>query len=62
LHIFLDRCSVEVFGNGGMAVVTDLMFPRPDSIGSALYADGGEAVALSVELYQMGGKPSAAPD
>jgi fructan beta-fructosidase len=53
LHIFLDRCSVEVFGNGGTAVITDLIFPRADSVGVALYAHGGDAIAVSVEIYPM---------
>jgi fructan beta-fructosidase len=40
LHIFVDRCSVEVFAGEGAAVISDLIFPAPDSRGIELYADG----------------------
>lgn len=35
IHIFLDRTSVEVFGNGGQRVMTDLIFPL-DATGAEL--------------------------
>jgi fructan beta-fructosidase len=45
LHVFVDRCSVEVFGGAGEAVLTDLIFPSPDSQGLEVYSAAGEAGA-----------------
>ncbi len=43
LRILVDACSVEVFGNDGEAVITDLVFPDDDATGLALFAEGGSA-------------------
>ena len=40
LRIFLDRSTVEVFANGGRAVITDLVFPREGATGFGLYSKG----------------------
>ena len=31
LEVWLDRCSVEVFADGGRVVLSFLVFPQPDS-------------------------------
>lgn len=51
LDIFIDRSSVEVFGNDGEVAITDRIFPRPQSQGIELYEKGGKAnvVGFSVE-------------
>jgi fructan beta-fructosidase len=50
LHIFIDSCSLEVFGNHGRAVITDLIFPEPNATGLELYAsDGG-----SLDVWELG--------
>jgi levanase/fructan beta-fructosidase len=48
--IFVDRCSVEVFAQGGTATITDLVFPRDPSTAVGLLAegDGGTLVSLTV--------------
>ena len=38
LHIVLGRCSVEVFGNDGEVVITDLIFPCEESRGFMIYS------------------------
>jgi fructan beta-fructosidase len=43
LHIFVDWSSVEVFVNDGEAVITNRIFPDPDSQDVILYSDGGTA-------------------
>jgi fructan beta-fructosidase len=50
LRIFLDRCSVEVFAQGGLATITDQVFPADSSTAVGLLAegDGGTLVSLSV--------------
>ena len=53
LHIFVDRCSVELFGGGGRAVITDLIFPSPSSTGLELYAVGGKPVAERLDIWAL---------
>ncbi|ANY69356.1 glycoside hydrolase [Paenibacillus sp. BIHB 4019] len=54
LHVFVDRSSVEVFVNDGIAVITDLIFPDTAATGLGLYdsKDGG-AKLRRLELYQL---------
>ena len=53
LHIFVDTCSVEVFGNDGRAVISDLIFPSPQSTGLELYTVGGEARLIALEIWTL---------
>lgn len=53
LHIFLDKSSVEVFGNGGRATLTDRIFPTPNSDGISLFAKGGSAGLISLDVWQL---------
>ena len=53
LHVFVDRSSVEVFANGGEAVITNLIFPEPSSLGLEAFAEGGEAVLRSLTVYPI---------
>lgn len=53
LHVFVDWSSVEVFAQGGTAVITDQVFPAADSEGVALYAVGGDARLLSLEAWPV---------
>ncbi len=59
LHIFLDECSVEVFGNDGEAVITDLIFPDAASDGLEVFATGGEAIVKSLLVYRLGDDDTA---
>ena len=43
LHILVDTSSVEVFTDQGQIVLTDQIFPGPDSNGVSLFANGGTA-------------------
>jgi fructan beta-fructosidase len=56
IWIFVDRSSVEVFGNDGEAVVTDLIFPKPESRGVRVYAKEGSARLVSMRVWKL--KPS----
>jgi levanase/fructan beta-fructosidase len=40
LRIFLDRCSVEVFAQDGLATITDLVFPAEAGTAAAIFAEG----------------------
>ncbi len=53
MRIFLDRSSVEVFGNEGEAVITAQIFPDPGSDGMALYIRGGEARLTSLDIWRL---------
>ena len=55
LHIFLDRTSVEVFGNDGRQVITDTMFPPPNAKGVTLYVMDGRVWLSSLTVYQLRG-------
>jgi fructan beta-fructosidase len=53
MHIFVDRSSVEVFGNNGETVITDQIFPDPSDTGLELYAAGGNVTLESLHIYAL---------
>jgi sucrose-6-phosphate hydrolase SacC (GH32 family) len=53
LLILVDRSSVEVFAAGGRVVMTDLVFPDPQSRGIGLFAEGGPSLVLSLEIHSL---------
>ena len=54
LHVFLDTCTVEVFGNDGRAVISDLIFPDPAKVTMQLYADEGDVHLNVLEVWELG--------
>ncbi|MEK7830021.1 MAG: GH32 C-terminal domain-containing protein, partial [Acidobacteriota bacterium] len=53
LHIFVDRSSVEVFGNDGEAAITDRIFPRSSIQRIELDGTGDNAKCLSLKVWQL---------
>lgn len=53
LHIFVDRSSVEVFAGDGQVVLTNLIFPKPDSTGVSMSSDGGSPEHIRVNLWKL---------
>jgi fructan beta-fructosidase len=53
LHLLIDATSVEVFADGGLAVITDQIFPDPASRGVSLYSEGGTARLRSLEAWEL---------
>ena len=53
MRLFIDRTSVEVFGNDGDSVVTSLIFPEGPQITLEFYATGGEARLVSADIFQI---------
>ncbi len=53
LHVFVDWSSVEVFAGQGETVITDRIFPDPESDGVALYAKGGTARLVSLDVWKL---------
>jgi len=50
LRIFLDRCSVEVFAQDGLATITDQVFPSDSSTAVGLLAEGDAGTLLSLAI------------
>lgn len=61
LRIFVDWSSVEVFSGDGQVVITDQIFPAPESDGVALYATGGTARLVSLEAWPLASAWMVAP-
>ena len=53
LRIVVDHCSVEVFAQGGKAVLTDLVFPRAGQAGMSVFADGGPATIRKLDVSAL---------
>jgi len=54
LEVYVDVASVEVFAAGGEVVLTDQVFPSPDSNGLVVFAEGGTAVLRALEVTRLG--------
>jgi fructan beta-fructosidase len=52
LHVLADRYSVEVFGNDGESVITDLVFPSSKSRGVQVYSEG-EGTDYALDLWRL---------
>ena len=53
MRIFLDRSSVEVFGNGGKKVISSLIFPEAGEEAVKLYVEKGEILVSNLEIYKL---------
>ncbi|MEA5632424.1 levanase, partial [Bacillus velezensis] len=53
LRIFVDRSSVEVFGNDGKQVITDIILPDRSSKGLELYAANGGVKVKSLTIHPL---------
>jgi sucrose-6-phosphate hydrolase SacC (GH32 family) len=53
LTIFVDRCSVEVFAQGGLVTMTELIFPAKTSTALSVYATGGTATIDNLQVTQL---------
>lgn len=53
LHVFVDHVSVELFANDGRVTISDLVFPPESALRVELFAEGGECVLESLDLYEL---------
>lgn len=53
LRIFVDRSSMEVFGNNGEFVMTNLVFPRTPYTALSVSAEGGNAKIENLKIYSL---------
>jgi levanase len=56
ITIVVDEQSVEAFGNGGLASITSLIFPGAGSNKMSLFAEGGSAKLVSMEVVAVPGE------
>ncbi|MWV45673.1 DUF1080 domain-containing protein [Paenibacillus sp. HJL G12] len=54
LRIFVDESSVEVFGNDGKVVFSDVIFPDAARRGMSFYAKEGKVKIVSLQVYSLG--------
>ena len=53
LRIFVDRSSIELFGNDGRFVMTNLVFPERPYSTLAVSAHGGKAKVRNLKIYSL---------
>jgi len=53
MHVFVDWSSVELFAGDGEAVITDRIFPSPESRGLELFSEGGSAKVVSMDIWSL---------
>ena len=61
LDIVVDRCSIEVFAEGGQVAMTNLVFPPPEASGIEVYAQGGQPEHVSATVWRLRSTHSRAP-
>ena len=54
LNVFVDKCSVEIFVDGGRIAMTNLVFPTVPYNALRFYAEGGEAKVENLNIYKLG--------
>ena len=54
LDIFVDKCSVEIFLNGGKVAMTNLIFPSEPYNRMCFYSKGGSFQVDSFKAYRLG--------
>ncbi|MCY3927401.1 MAG: glycoside hydrolase family 32 protein [Acidobacteria bacterium] len=53
LRVFVDKSVIEVFANGRQAIARRIYPSRPDSIGTSLFADGGDARVHTLGAWHL---------
>lgn len=53
LDIFIDKCSVEIFVDGGKIAMTNLVFPTTPYNNIKVYAEGGEAEVKNMKVHSL---------
>lgn len=54
LDIFVDKCSVEIFVDGGRIAMTNLVFPTLPYNNIKVYGEGGTAKVSDMNVYKLG--------
>ena len=54
LNVFVDKCSVELFVDGGRIAMTNLVFPTEVYNSLRFYAEGGKAEIKNLNIHKLG--------
>ena len=54
LNIFVDKCSIEIFVDGGRIAMTNLVFPTEPYNALHFHAEGGSAKVENLKIYKLG--------
>ena len=53
IRIFIDRSSIEIFGNDGKFVMTNLVFPEKPYSTISFSSEGGNARLSDMKIYSI---------
>lgn len=53
LDVFVDKCSVELFVDGGRIAMTNLVFPTTPYNNIKVYAEGGKSEVKNLKVYKL---------
>ena len=53
VQIFVDRCSIELFLNGGKVAMTNLVFPNEPYNTLQFYSEGGQSKVNKLNVYRL---------
>ena len=53
LDVFVDKCSVELFVDGGRIAMTNLVFPTTPYNNVKVYAEGGKSEVKNLKVYKL---------
>ncbi len=54
LDVFVDKCSIEIFVNGGRIAMTNLVFPTQPYTSVKFYSDGNKATYRNIKVSELG--------
>lgn len=54
VDIFVDKCSVEIFVDGGRIAMTNLIFPTEPYNNLRFYSESGKATIENLAIYRLG--------
>lgn len=54
LNVFVDKCSVELFVDGGRIAMTNLVFPTEVYNSLRFYTEGGKAEIKNLSIHKLG--------
>ncbi len=54
LHIFIDKCSIEVFGNDGETSISSKIYPDNSSTGINFFSNNGKVKIKSLDMWELG--------
>jgi len=53
LHLFLDKSSIELFANDGVASITNRVYPKESSIYVDVFSEGGEVIVHQLIGWEL---------